>query len=337
MTGAERTRHRNTSANPLSRHPARTVAALLACVLLASCTNSKFLVGLFYERIDNKFIAMINEWTDLDSTQRAEIGAYIGTYHTWHRRTQLPLYADTIRDITTKLSNEDRTTPADIERWGETARQHFETARLCHPSLYALPLARTLSSEQISLARKKWLEERQESRERFGSRTREERIAFRVGKLDTWSGRLGLKLTKTQLALYESALRQQISLSRELRELSDEWNLRLFEIVVQTDSPDYEELMIAHLSDRFAMMERAYPDEFASNGRLWRDFTVEFEKTLSKKQRRDVTRWLNKFAATLDALSRDKPEWLPADDPAYGCVVKANGGTAGVLDTSSID
>jgi hypothetical protein len=317
----------------VSRGQLGTLALIItACSTLAACTNSKFLVGYFYDRIDNKFLTAANEWLAPNPQQSAELRALTGTFHTWHRRTQMPEYAQTIRNITASIAEEGNTDPADVDLWIQSVRGHLDAIRQCDPGIYAIPAARTLTPEQVDRAERKWMEEREENEERFGSRTRKERIAHRVERLATWAGRLGLPLTEEQLALYEDTLRRQTSLSRQMRDVSGEWTRELLAIARQTGSTDYAERMSAHLEARFDLMESRYPEGWSRNRKLWRDFAIEFETTLSKKQRRDLTRWLNKFAQSLVGISRDTPDWLPADDPAYGCVVTAdasNGGTAG--------
>jgi len=262
----------------VSRGQLGTLALIItACSTLAACTNSKFLVGYFYDRIDNKFLTAANEWLAPNPQQSAELRALTGTFHTWHRRTQMPEYAQTIRNITASIAEEGNTDPADVDLWIQSVRGHLDAIRQCDPGIYAIPAARTLTPEQVDRAERKWMEEREENEERFGSRTRKA-------------------------------------------------------IARQTGSTDYAERMSAHLEARFDLMESRYPEGWSRNRKLWRDFAIEFETTLSKKQRRDLTRWLNKFAQSLVGISRDTPDWLPADDPAYGCVVTAdasNGGTAG--------
>lgn len=311
----------------------RLIALLAATVLtVGACTNSKFLVGAFYNRADNRVLTAIDEWLDLDDSQKAEARAYIGTFHTWHRRTQLPLYAELIRDITTTLSTYDQATPEDFDRFFDTARARVEAIRECHPAHFAVPFGKTLSAAQIDQAEQAWIEERDEDRERFGSRTQEQRVARRMDRTKLWLGRLGFELKATQITLIERTLRQQQRFGPEFREILDGWYEELFTIARASDAPDYEQRLSSHVTDWFGIAERDFPEVWEHNQALWRNFAVSFEKTLSQLQRRTARAWLNKFARTLDGISRDTPDWLPADDPAYGCVVDtaANvGGTAG--------
>ena len=314
----------------------RTWLALGVSVLvLAACTNSKFIIGTFYKRMDNKALDAIAEWTDLQPEQSAEVRAYIGTFHTWHRRTQLPAYANWIRSITATVATPGQATPEDFDTWFGGMREHMEALRACHPAHYAVPLGRTLTLEQVDLAEKTWRERRAKNRERFADVTREERIDRRVANTRKFLGRLGFDLTSSQRTLIKATMLVQPDIRAESRQLADDWNEAFFSILRDKDVPNFDEQLAQHVTDLFSRNERAYPDEWNERRLLWRDFAIRFEKTLSAKQRAHAVTWLNKLSRTLDQVALDRPEWLPADDPAYGCVVGvsgSNGAPAGIAE-----
>ena len=295
------------------------LAALAVPLLVAGCTNSPFLVGVFYDRLDDKAIDAADEWVGFTAAQADEFDAYAGTFHTWHRRAELPRYAALMRDMTRGLSTWDQATPEDFTGWFDAVRSRAEALRACHPARFATPLVRTLSQQQIDRMERIWREKRAENIDRAGERTRAERIERRVENIDTWAGRLGVDLDPDQLTLLEDAFLRQVSLHDEYRALSDDWNGKLFALARDADAPDHDVRMEAHVDDWFDMVEKAHPERWAANRLLWRDTAVAFEKTLSRQQRRDALRWVNKMADTLDTLALDTPDWLPGDDPRYGC------------------
>lgn len=314
------------------------VAMGLGLLVLSACSNSKLLIGFFYDRADNKAIEGIAQWTDLDRSQMTEVRAYIGTVHTWHRKTQLPVYADWIRSMTAVLATENQATPENFDTWFAGMRSHMEAIRQCHPAHYAVPLGRSLTAAQVDQAEATWLEKRAENRARFSDLSRQERIESRVAGTAKFLGRLGFDLDKNQRALIKATMQLQPRMRKESRALSDQWNETFFELLRDPGARDYEQRISAHISDWFGLVERAYPDEWNERRMLWREFAIRFEKTLSTEQRSHAVTWLNKLSRTLDSISKDSPDWTPADDPAYGCVVAAAGtagGTAGVTDTSA--
>jgi len=307
---------------------------LIAPLLVVACTNSKFLVGVFYDRADDKAIEAADEWVGFTPAQREQFEAYVGTLHTWHRREELPRYAALMREVTAGLSTWDQATPEDFTRWFNAARMRIEALRACHPARYATPLIRTLSDAQIDRIERTWREKRAENIAEAGDETRRQRIARRVQTIDKWAGRLGVDLEQDQRDLLSEAFTEQISMRDRYRALSDDWNERLFRIVRDRDAADYQARIDAHVSDWFGMIEKAHPEDWATNRELMRDSAVRFEKTLSRQQRRDARRWMNKMADSLDAIARDTPDWLPADDPAYGCTVPRGAAAAADLDAS---
>jgi len=309
-------------------------ALLITSLLIAGCTNSKFLVGLLYDRADDQAIEAAEEWVGFTASQREEFEAYVGTFHTWHRREELPRYAALMREITTGLSTWDQATPDDFSRWMNAAKRRAEAIRTCHPARYATPLTRTLSDAQIDRMERTWRDKRAENIARAGDRSRAERIDRRVANIDKWVGRLGVDLDPDQRELLRDAFTRQVSLRDRYRTLSDDWNEKLFTIARDQDAADYGARIDAHIVDWFGMAEKSYPEDWEANLRLWRDTAVAFEKTLSRKQRRDALRWIGKMADTLDAIARDTPDWLPADDPAYGCVVPRGASAAADQDAS---
>lgn len=316
-----------TTRRPAARY--RLAALVAAVLLLAACTNSKWLIGAFYDRADDKAMEAADEWIGFDPAQRDAFAAYVGTFHTWHRREELPRYAALMRDMTDGLSTWDQATPSDFQGWFDRIEERVEAVRACHPARYATPLARTLTDAQVARVERTWRDKRAENVKRSADRSRSDRIERRVDNIATWAGRLGVELDDDQIELLRDTFTQQISLQREYRTLSDDWNETLFALGDTRAEPDFDAALDAHIDNWFGMLGKAYPNEVQANRELWRDFAIRFEKTLSRRQRRDALRWIDKLADTLDAIARDTPDWLPADDPAYGCVVDSGGGAAG--------
>ncbi len=317
-----RARVRPCSATALAR------LVLLALPLLAGCSNSKLIVGAFYDRADDRAIDGAAEWATLDAAQQAALEGYVGTFHTWHRRSELPRYAALLGDMSETLSEYGASTEADWTRWFRALDARVGAVRECHPARFATDTLRTLTPAQVDQIEAHRAEERAEREERYGNRTRAERIERRVANVDKWSGRLGLELDRRQLDMIEDAFERQTSLGAEYRALSAAWYDELYALLRAPDAPDFASRLDAHVARWFTMLEDAHPDRWEANRELWRDFAVDFEPTLSSLQRRDATRWLAKMGTTLDAISRDRPDYLPADDPSFGCIATGAGGNA---------
>ena len=287
------------------------------------------MVGALYDRADDRAIAGAGKWVELDAAQTAALDAHVGTFHTWHRRSELPRYAALLAEMSESLGTWGETGPEDWARWFAELDARVEAVRECHPARFAAGSIATLDAAQVDSIEARRAERAAERAEEREGRTRADRIRRRVANVDKWVGRLGVELEDDQLALIRDALERQTSLAEEFRTLSDAWYERLFALLRAPQAPGFEAELDAHVGAWFTMLEDAHPEPWARNRELWREFAVEFEKSLSSLQRRDATRWMAKLARTLEAVSRDEPDWLPADDPAWGCVAGEAEASAG--------
>jgi hypothetical protein len=99
----------------------RWLVLLLLLVALggtAGCATS-----FFYERADRLANRWVGGYVDLDASQQASLDAGLAELHAWHRREQLPAYADWLLGLAARL-DEDRPFAADElrARSGELAQ-----------------------------------------------------------------------------------------------------------------------------------------------------------------------------------------------------------------------
>ena len=313
---------------PTGPRRARVAFAIALVGLLAGCSNSKLVVGALYDRADDRARSGAEEWVELDAGQSAALDAHVGTFHTWHRRSELPRYAALLEEMSDTLGTYGAASREDWTRWLREIDARVEALQECHPARFAASTIATLDADQVASIEAHRAERVAEREAERGDRTRAERIERRVANVDKWVGRLGVELEDDQLEMIRDAFERQRSLNEEFRELSNAWYATLFELLGETDAPDFEPRLDAHIASWFTMIEDEHPEAWRENRALWRDFAVEFEQTLSGLQRRDATRWMAKMGRTLEAISRDTPDWLPADDPAFGCLADDAAGSA---------
>jgi hypothetical protein len=290
--------------------------------MLASCTNSKLIVGPLYNQLDDKILSEINKLGDFNAQQSAALGQAVGTFHVWHRQSELPRYAALLQEIASSITDPMRTTETDVERWIQTAEDFSRSARECYPVNFMTGTLQTLTDEQIDTIEMRFTNERRKDRERHASRTEQERLAFRLENLEKWAGRMDLQMTQAQRDALRDSLSRQISLREQSRALSDAWYQQLFELARHQEAADYETRMQAHLGKMWTKLETAYPDEWRANRRLWQETLQVFIQSLDEQQRRNVSQWASKMGTTLQAISSDAPSFTPGTDARVGCLVK---------------
>jgi hypothetical protein len=299
------------------------VLALLA-VLLTGCTNSKLIIGPLYNRLDDQTRSEFKKLGDFNEIQNEQFEQAVGTFHVWHRQSEMPKYAALLQEIADSISTSGATNQEDVTRWAKTTEQYSRSVRECHPVNYLFDLIRSLSDKQINFIERRFNNERQKNRERYSTQTREERIERRLKNIVKWSGRLGLDFTNAQRDILREGLTEQVSLRKEYYALSTEWNSALFVLARNQDNPAYHEALGNHMTKLWTLMEDSHPEEWHAIRDLWRTKIYTLIGTLSKEQRSSTTRWLKKMGRTISAISKVKPSFQMGTDPAVGCLVPLN-------------
>jgi len=299
---------------------------LLAATVLSACSNSRFVIGPLYNRLDDQMRKEFNKLGDFNAEQKAAFEEVVGSFHVWHRQNELPKYASLLRVIATSVATPGQTTAEDIASWFEITEGHTKSIRQCHPVNYSFDLMRSLKDEQVDFIENRFKSERKKNRNRRADETKEERVERRHRNIDKWAGRIGLEFTANQRAMLRTTLGQQIRMRSKYYTLSDEWNRQFFNIARDQISPAYDVKMSEHLQRLWSLLENAHPEEWAANRAIWRTFALRFVTSMTDEQRAHSNQWLMKMANTLDTISKTKPSFNANNDPVVGCLVESRAG-----------
>ncbi len=302
----------------------RLAALLLACVLLTGCTNSKLIIGPLYNQLDNQIRSEFEKLGDFNETQTAAFDQAVGTYHVWHRQSEMPQYAALITELAGSIAQPGATSPEDVKRWATDAEGHSRLARECHPVNFLFDTMQTLTDEQITFIEKRFKRERAMNRKRYEGRTREERIKRRLKNIGKWAGRIGFELTANQRAMIRTSLTRQVSLRQEYYQLSDAWNTELFRLARNQQATDYSKQLTDHMKKLWSLLETAHAEQWQANNEMWQETSFKLISSMTPDQRKDTSRWLLKMGNTIAAISEDEPSFQIGSDPSVGCLVDKN-------------
>lgn len=302
----------------------RLAALLLACALLAGCTNSKLIIGPLYNQLDNQIRSEFEKLGDFNESQTAAFDEAVGTYHVWHRQSEMPQYAALVTELAGSIAQPGATTHDDVKRWSMNAERHSRLARECHPVNFLFDTMQTLTDKQITFIENRFKKERKKNRERYESRTREERIKRRLKNLGKWAGRIGFELSANQRAMLRTSLTRQVSLRKEYYQLSDAWNKELFRLARNQEATDYKEQLTNHMTKLWSLLESAHAEQWQANNDLWTKTSFNLISSMSPEQRSNTSRWLSKMGKTIAAISEDEPSFQVGSDPSVGCLVDNN-------------
>ncbi len=308
----------------------RTATAVLLSLLLAvltGCTNSKLIIGPLYNRLDDQMRSEFHKLGSFNEQQIASFEQLVGTFHVWHRQSELPQYAQLLRTVESSIAESGKTDPDEIRRWIATAESFSRSIRECHPVNFSFNLMNSLTDDQVDYIERRFTSERRKNSTKHFKRTPEERVTRRVSKIVKWARRLGLEFTSKQKALLKKTFTEQISMRRQYYRLALQWNLQLFRLAREQEAPDYNDKMTSHFAALWTLLEKAHPDQWQANRELWRKFGYEFVASLTPDQRLKTSVWMRKMARTLEDISTDKPSFKRANNPRSGCT--ANQTTTG--------
>jgi len=309
----------------MAYHPHSAFKALILLpllLLLTACTNSKLIIGPLYNQLDNQMRDEFNKLGDFNEEQKQAFEAAVGTFHVWHRQSEMPQYASLIKDLSAAIATPGNTSPADVKRWIETAEMHSRSARECYPVNFSFELMKSLTDKQIDFIERRFKSERAKNRERYASRTRDERIERRLNNIGKWAGRIGVAISANQRSLFRKTMVKQTSLRNEYYELSDQWNKELFALARNRQADNFDAAMRAHLAKLWSLLETAHPEQWRKNRELWQSAAFEFVQSMSEEQRSTASRWLSKMGDTVLAISKDSPSFKVVNDKSIGCLVE---------------
>jgi len=123
------------------------IAALAA--LLVSCTFTKFA----YNQADTVAAWMVDDYFDLEGTQKHDFQQRFERFHAWHRQAQLPEYAQFMRAARTRMQG--NLSREDVLWFIDGMRARVRTAAR-HAAPEAAAMLATLTPAQIEHLQKKW-------------------------------------------------------------------------------------------------------------------------------------------------------------------------------------
>jgi hypothetical protein len=178
----------------------RIALALAALGLLAACT----MVRVAYNNADTALRVMAQEYFDLWSEDGTELRAQIARLHEWHRREELPAYAELMQGVAGRVAA--GISRADVEWATAKGREHYRTF-VTRAADEAAPLLVKLGPEHYTALAKKMADNNLKFAKEFLGEDPAAREKARVRRVATyiedWTG----SLNDAQLARVTATVR----------------------------------------------------------------------------------------------------------------------------------
>ncbi|MGI9309769.1 MAG: DUF6279 family lipoprotein [Gammaproteobacteria bacterium] len=266
-------------------------------LFVGGCSSTK----LLYNQIDWLTVWYLDDYFDLDSDQEDELRDMVRANLDWHRQTQLPRYAEFLREV--ELQAQSPVTPEMAEQnyWRVIDFWDDFMLHIVPDSYRFLTL---LSDEQISELFENLEESNQEMYEEYSGQTAEQREANRNRVTIKMVQRFTGKLNKEQKLFIAESLDGMQDASEDWVKNRREWQVQ-YRHLLESRPPKDE--YIAELERLFATPRSAdtaeYQERIDHNLEVSFDMTSTLLNDLTDKQRKRMRKRFMNLAEDFDALS----------------------------------
>lgn len=184
----------------------RVIVTLSVILPLAACSSIRF----GYNHADTFLVFRLNQYLDLEQSQKQLARDRISALLAWHRATQLQDYSALLGEIRAKLNGP--VTPSEVINFQAMIRQRLETlGERAAPEIARLAL--TLKPSQIAQVQRELDEDNAEFREEYGyshdpsDDNPQARAKLVIKRAEFWLG----KLTERQRAMIRQAMAERDS------------------------------------------------------------------------------------------------------------------------------
>lgn len=277
---------------------------LVFTLVVGACSSTRIAYGF----LDWMLNWQVGKYVSLNKEQDQFTKDAINRFHSWHRQTQLPLYAEYIRGLKPRLTSGELT--------GKQVHAETDQAQLfldasieqLVPAL--VELAASLSDEQTKELQRNLQKEREEYQKKYIDISDKKRFERREEQLKKHLERLIGSLTKEQKAGLEAwaralepyeqlTLEQQVAWAKQADEAMQERNN------LEALEKEIRGLMFYHAENWGAEAERIID----ANQELTWNFIASVFNNMNAKQKAHLENTLDGYVRDFEALAKaEKPE-----------------------------
>lgn len=274
---------------------------LLLCIFLAGCSATR----VVYNKLDWILVWYISDFFTLNDAQEEKFEAVVEHNLEWHRRDQLPKYAQFLREIERDFS-------ADVVTL-EMLERHYARFMVLWDEFIVQTTPdmagffRTLSQEQVNEFIANLEESNQELWEEYAGKTQEERQERRqkssIKGIERFFGRLSVE-QKELILTYQASLHD---VSLEWMASRRQWQQDFHDLIVERPSePEFSDRMMRLMLEPNNDDSVEYRQHVQENRRTIMFMMVALSADLTDKQRKRFSKSLKKNARNFEILVGQK-------------------------------
>jgi len=252
--------------------------------------------------MDNNLSSRILAMADFSDAQKEEIRKAVDDYAAWHRRNELPRYAEFIEELTLKvelgLLNHDV-----VLQDMETIRNFAKTGFLKSPFVQSTTFLKSLEDRQVAQVAEHFSRQDEEFLEWMEKRKSERGSEKRLNSIVKNTRRFGIKLNDEQQRIISQGLTQYDNDPMERHLLWSRWEQQLIEILVDRKRPEFEVKLTEHLRIYQDQMRIHNPQRDLHNRRVSAQMILDVVQNLDPQQKQTLLSQLEQTKKILRRIS----------------------------------
>ena len=279
----------------------RVCALLLLFVsVLTACTSSA-VMSVVYDRFGSSSAKQFKSYARYNDQQVEQIDNLADAYHSWHRRTQLPRYANLLRSMVSDIKAQPSLSFDTAEQWWVTVRGYSDDMRACNPFNVSADLLASLDDDQVRQVAKNLRANLNKFEDEFLSEAADERTERRIKEMRKWGGRVGASFNDKQVNLLRETLGKQISFGKQRYEFRRIWMEQFIVLLEQRKQPEFKAEVTRHIDATWNLTMNSLPEKWKKNEQLWTRFIRDYINLQTVGQR---DKFFRKALSTADILDR---------------------------------
>lgn len=273
---------------------------LVSFVFLLSACSSQFA----YNNLDWLVHWYIDDYIDLDKTQKSAFDDHFSGWHAWHRKEELVKYEDHLKDLKVMLDEGDFSA-IQVQAQFDRGRGHWERFRE-HVTPNVAELAYMLTDEQIIELFDSLEEKNKEDEEERLAMSQEEILEkFEEAFADQLKDYFG-KLNKAQLAMVDQKVTEIIPNRLEWIKYRRSIQLAAKDMMLaRKNNPNFAQDFADLFGNPDAFKHDLYNQNNEHNRVVFAEMMVDAYLTLTEKQRKRLYRKIDNFIEDFAELRED--------------------------------
>jgi hypothetical protein len=281
-----------------------TIAVIV--FVLTGCAPNSFSIRLAYSRLDNNLYSRLNEYATFDDEQRTWIRSAAIDYQKWHRKTELPEYAEFFGKVAALLETNLPVGIDSVISIFETLESFSRRSYSQSPFANSVSFLSKITDSQVQQIASSFAEQNRQQLAHIRKHAELPGNQDRVDKIAKTFSRFGLSLNQDQRAIVENGLNKYVG-DREDRVYAWQvWEGEFIRLLETRHQPGFAELMQQHIDQYQLQMELRFPARAHRNRDTAIETVVLLLNSLDATQRTSLANTLRDSSKILIAMGNSK-------------------------------